>query len=799
MNRHALEVLEFDRLLAVIAGYVQGAGGRRVILGLSPSTDLQQIKSRRGLYTEMLQLLESPRSLPALHLDDISDILLRAAPADAILDGEALVQCRSQLGVVQGVADYFAEPELRACEHLERLASRLSPCQDFRRQLERCLDADGTLFDSASDTLRELRRGVAAAERRIQRVLDDMLKSSTLDNVIQERFVTLRNGRFVVPVRRDARGQFPGLVHDLSSSGQTVFIEPQATVELGNELNALRAQERHEIRKILGRLTAELRERLDLLRANQEVLAELDAAAAVGRWAADYGCHLPTFGAYLKLQQARHPLLLEQFRREGKGRRVVPLDFAVPRGARALVVTGSNTGGKTVVLKTLGLLALAAQSGLPVPVAEESLFPVFQDILADIGDEQSLQENLSTFSAHMGHITRILKTAGQGRCLVLLDELGSGTDPLEGGAIACGILEELVSVSALAIATTHLGMVKNYVHEHPTMVNASVRFNLDTLAPEYVLDIGRPGASYAMQIARGLGLPEAVLARAAGLLSGDHQRIEDMLARLEADQRRLASQAEQATQARQESERDRAALKEELAALRAERKQLLHEANRQAAALVDNARRDLENSLRTIREKAASPAAAAEVDEAVKSARALLAAKAKNYQEGEQRHRRLAAPLPRQVLAPGRKVWIEKLQAHGRIDSVGATGGKVVVRVNDIPFTMAIADLQGTREPDDGPPPPQASAIKPRFEGQTAHEIILLGCRVDEALARLDAYLSRCQLAGLQEVRIVHGFGTGQLKQGIHAWLRQQRHIKGFRLGRDFEDPGGGGVTIVTL
>ncbi|HOG51570.1 MAG TPA: Smr/MutS family protein, partial [Lentisphaeria bacterium] len=455
-------------------------------------------------------------------------------------------------------------------------------------------------------------------------------------------------------------------------------------------------------------------------------------------------------------------------------------------------------------LKTIGLLCLAAQSGLPVPVDAESLFPVYDAILADIGDEQSIQANLSTFSAHIKNISAILRTSDRGRALVLLDELGSGTDPLEGGALACGILTELHRRKATVIATTHLGVVKNFVHDHPEMVNAAVRFNIDTLAPEYTLDIGRPGASHALLIARRIGLPDSVLQAAEGMLSGDQIRLEDMLTKMEADQRRISSHAEKLADTEQEMTAKRDALREELDSLRKERKKMLHEASRQAAGIVENTRREMENLVRQLRENAKRSQTAvgsADLEEkaSLEKIRQAMTDKERRLQDGLRKTApRKTQPLSAADLTPGRKVWVEKLQAHGILEGLYDDGAKAALSVNGVVFTVKTDDLQAAREPQDTPAP-TVKVTLPRVIGNTPSEINLIGLRVEEAIERLDAFINQSILARLPEVRVVHGFGTGRLRNGVHAWLRQQKLIKSFRFGKDGVDPGGSGCTIVFL
>ena len=801
-HRHSRQVLGYDQLLSLIAGYAQSAGGRRRVEALCPHSQLADIQSQRGLYEDLLKLQEMTEALPRLGVEELGELLHRVQPADAVLDGLELRECLSQLDVAAEVAAFVRLPAVQELRRLCELAGQVNPCEALRQALMRSIDVDGTVLDSASERLRELRRSRSETERRLQRTLEELVKTDAA-SALQEKFVTQRNGRYVVPVKRDAQKSLPGLVHDVSSTGQTLFIEPAQTLPLGNALATLSAEEREEVRRILAKLSEGVRSNLELFRINQRVLCELDAAAAVARWGADYGCVLPSFGGFLKLSHARHPLLLAQFRRDGAGRKVIPLDLELPPRTRTLAITGSNTGGKTVALKTIGLLAMAAQSGLPVPVAPDSLFEIYDHILADIGDEQSLAENLSTFSGHLANIAAILQTTQQGNSLVLLDELGSGTDPLEGGAIACGVLAELAKRRTLTVATTHLGAVKNFVHATAGMVNAAVRFNIETLEPEYTLDIGRPGASHGLAIARRMGLPASVLKHAEGFLSSDHRQLEEVLEKLDRDQRKLAANATTAEAARKQAEAERDELRKQLAELRVKRRELMKDAYERADAMVDNTRRTLENLVRDIHEKAKADTTGdtAAADAAAAKARAALAEKQQKLQQGLQQTSvsQLGKPLDAKKLEPGKRIWVERLGAHGRIRSVDAKGKRLVVEVNGMPFTLKASEVFAEQSPEE-PKKTAAVAVQlPRFEGQTSHEIVLVGLRVEEAIGRLARYLNDCVLAGLDEVRVVHGFGSGRLRDGLQQWLRTQPYVVSFRTGIDQHDTGGGGVTLVRL
>ena len=802
MNEHSFKVLEYHELLALIAGYTQSQLGADIVQNIRPQSQLTAIQSRRNLYGDLLGMAETSLSLPPLRIDDISQILREVAPDGAVVAGVDLNAVRGVLDVCYDLQAFLTKPECLHFSYLQKLAAPLNPCDQLRFDIARSIDSDGAVLDSASPKLRELRRACITTEAKIQRYLDTLVKSNEIGDNAQERFVTMRNGRFVIPIRKDARTSLTGIVHDMSNSGQTMFVEPNETLGWGNDLARLRVEERDEVRRILAVLSGQVRLAADSIRVNQRIIAELDAAAAVARWAVAYGCHFPNFGGYLSLHQARHPLLMAQFRKMGGGRDVVPLDLELPKGTKILAITGSNTGGKTIALKTTGLLALAAQSGLPIPASQDSQFAIYDHILADIGDEQSIEANLSTYSGHISNIASILEETWDGSSLVLLDELGSGTDPLEGGAIACAILAAFIKRKAITITTTHLGMVKNYVQQHPQMTNAAVRFDVNSLKPLFILDIGRPGASYALLTAKRIGMPADILADAEKHLSGEHLRMEEMLAKMEADQKTLAEQARQIEETNRELIQKRDQLRSELDSLRNDRKKLTNEAYQKAQAIVDNTRRDMENLVREIREKAkrkSNDDNDVQTDEIAKM-RDKLADRERRIQQGlRTSSNRPAAPVTADELQVGKKVWIERLNAHGKIVSVSENKKTIIVSVDGVNFTMKAAELQKPTEKDEPPKPTVVKIVAPIVKGDTSHEINLIGLRVEDALEQLEPFINRSIMARIDEIRVVHGFGTGRLRAGIHEWLRRQPSVRSFHLGREPHDIGGAGCTIVKL
>ena len=805
-EEHSHHVLGYPQLLEEIAGYVQSSGGRRRVLALRPVSQLPEIQRRRGLYEDLIRLSECAYGLPSLSFEELGGVLVRVQPENALLDGMELRLCLSQLQLAWELRQFLSGAPVDNLPVFSALVARIDPCEELRLALARSVDVDGGILDGASEVLRDIRRRRSATERHIQRSLDELVHSSEAEGFLQDRFVTQRNGRYVIPVKRDSQSRVPGLVHDISSSGQTVFVEPSSTLAQGNELSTLAAEEREEVRRILARLSEGVRRNNDALRQNEALMEELDAAAAVARWAAEYSCVLPAFGGFLKLSCARHPLLLSQFRREGAGRKVVPLDLELPRGTTTLAITGSNTGGKTVILKTVGLLALAAQTGLPVPAGQDSLFPVFKNILADIGDEQSLNDNLSTFSGHLANMSSILhEVAGEGESLVLLDELGSGTDPAEGGAIACAVLKELARHKCLTMATTHLGVVKNYVHATNGMVNGAVRFDEESLQPEYVLELGRPGASHALEIARSLGMPPHVLKSAEGFINGEELRLEELLSRLEAEHKSLLLQKSKAKDAADAAEAAHAQARRQLQELKETRKKKLNDAISEASSIVDNTRRQLENLLRDVREAARRQGRDTDpedkVEKAASMARKAIAKKQDDLEKGfsQTSAKPAVKSIPADKLAVGRRIWVERLAAHGRVLRVDQNRRQIEVDVNGIPFVTRASEVFPEMEPEPQQKAHERIVVKtPVFQGQTSHEILLVGMRVEDAIDRLTQYLNDCVLANLTQVRVVHGFGTGRLREAIHQFLKHQSFVKSFCLGTNPQE-GGAGVTFVNL
>ena len=786
----------------MLSAYACSAPGQSRLRSLRPQPSLEHVAAERSLYAECLLLRRAGVDFPRAEFESPEEALTRATPARAVLDPQDFIIVRQMLRVAGEVRRVFTpeKESLREKPAMQALIASLDTCPELCQRLDSTFaDEKGMIRDQASERLRQIRTRMDVVEKNIRTRLETMLNSPDLADVFQEHFVTTRHGRYVVPVRRELRTALKGIVHDQSNTGNTLFVEPETVVELGNELECLRLEERAEIQRILKGLTAILREHLGRLWTNFERLCQYDMAFAVSAWALEYECDCPEVGDALRLVGARHPLLQRQLNRQGRGAALVPLDLEVPPGKNVIVITGSNTGGKTVALKTVGLLTLIAQTGLPIPARSGSMVRFFTNVLADIGDEQSIEQSLSTFGAHLQNIVGILELARTNTALVLLDELGAGTDPIEGGALGCALLAAFSATSGLTLATTHLGAVKRFVHEHPRMENASMLFNVESLQPEYRLLMGRAGASYALTVAERCGLPREIVAMARSFVNAPDAKLESMLIALDHKQLRLEREMRALEQARLEAEyvqylarREHATISEKLKGLSQKRRQILEAAQREAAALVANTRREMEQLLSrakqvTDREEARN------LRRQIASREATITAYA-----GEPKD---TAPAEdqRTDLKVGDIVWVESLQDHGTVIALNADGQRVKIKVGNL-YCEVKREAVGPRR---GPLPPAAPAPAPltvSAEPQPAvsRELNLIGERVSDAMVKLERFLDAARLAGLPEVRVVHGYGTGALRRAVHAYLDSAPNLR-YRLGQSDRDPGGSGVTIIEL
>jgi DNA mismatch repair protein MutS2 len=724
---------------------------------------------------------------------------IRAAVERADRGGRLTTQELLDIGETLRATERFAT-RLKAWRdpHLTGVREALDPAPELTARLARTLDDAGELLDSASPELAAIRKRLRTAQERVRERLNAMLRSSALVGIIGEPIVTVRAGRYVIPIRAEAKGRLKGIVHDQSASGATLFVEPLTVVELNNTWTEATLAAGREEERILDELSREVEARAASLRDSLDALARADLWIARARLGEAMGAVRPAVvGDAAELLSARHPLL-------GEG--AVPIDLRLGErfGYRALIVTGPNTGGKTVSLKTLGLLALMHQAGLRVPAADGARLPVFRRVMADIGDEQSIAQSLSTFSSHLRNVVRFVSAAGPGT-LVLLDEVGAGTDPAEGSALAMAIVTRLLEAGAMVAATTHYAELKTFATEHPLVSNAAVEFDVRTLRPTYRLAIGLPGKSQAFAIAERLGLPSEILADARGRISTEHASMEETLAA-------IARAEEAQAAALGAAQRDRAAASEErelaqsgTRRARREAGEILAEARRTADALVARAEREVTELRRELvrqRNLAGGRAATGRATEAFDEL-ARRAARARSEDpvispaqtEGEEQQPVPEGPQPRVGLW-GRS---RTLGRTGRIVEISGRTGRVTLETEGARLVVPADDVEVVPEPISGPTPRDLAAeeLRRRAAARVSPTLMLRGERVEAALEQLAAYLDEALLAGLDSVRIVHGTGTGALRRAVREALAEHPRVRATRGGR--RDEGGEGATIADL
>ncbi len=787
MDQHSLTVLEYRKVVDLVRERAPSALGADLLAAALPATERSRARTLLRETTQMRALRERNGALPWEGSQDIGAQLERLRAENAWIDGPQLVLVARFAAACGRIARAVLGAE--GCPDLAPHAGAIPELDELEREVRRCLSPEGEVRDDASEELLRLRRGIGRARRDVVGALERLLGDAAHAAAIQEPIVTLREDRYVIPVKTGGRGAVPGIVHDRSSSGQTVFVEPQAVVELNNALREQILAEREETRRILRALSDGVRRRAGELRTATAAMAALEAIWARAVYADDGGMAEPRLlddEGRLELLGARHPLLLA-----ARGERTVPIDLSAGGETRTLVVTGPNTGGKTVALKTAGLLCLMAQSGLHVPAEAGTGMSCFSGVLADIGDEQSIQQNLSTFSGHVRNVVSILGQAGPGT-LVLLDELGAGTDPSEGAALGVAILEEVQRLGALAIATTHHNAVKVWAATTPGAMNAAMEFDERTLRPTFRLLAGVPGRSQAFAIAERYGLAPAVIARARSQRTVGEERFDRLMGQLEHE--------------RSEAERERRAAAAAGAALAAERRALEAELGRERRALQERrerlqrevrpaqreAERELREHLRKLREQRGAEAA----EQARAAAKKLAGAAAAHLGEAQP-----AAAAP-EGLAAGERVFVGPLQAWGTVGEVFAGQGAAAVIVGEKRVTVPLRELSRRSE---GTAPAPGRVERRAGKGSYAYTVPelaattldLRGRRAEEALAELDRFLDAAVLNGLARVSILHGKGTGRLQEAVRAALGADRRVASFALAP--LEQGGAGVTQVTL
>ena len=790
MSDHALAVLEFERALGKVAERASSGPGRRRIEALRPCSQRDDVARELERVRATMRFVEERPDWGMPPVPDVEDPLRRLGVTGAVLEAAELHALGVLLGSSRALAGALERgsgdrPELRT------VRDGLIDAKELEQEISRAVDADGTVLDSASKELRRIRDRLRGAHGRVVKRLEACLGRLAERFVVPDASVTLREGRYVIPVRREGRREVGGIVHDESQTGATLYIEPPEAIEAMNELRDLEREEVREVRRVLVALTDRLSPRRDELQGALDALADFDALHARARVAASWRAHVPELMEHpedgIRLIGARHPLLVEAQGMDG----VVPFDLELGPGERAVVVSGPNTGGKSVFLKATGLIAALAQSGVVPPVGPGTRLPVFASFYADIGDEQSIAQSLSTFSAHLANLSEIVARADT-HALVLVDEMGTGTDPAEGAALARSVLEELVARGALTLATSHLGALKRLDGEGTGIVNASLQFDADRMEPTYRLLKGRPGRSYGLTIARRLGFPAEVLDRADGYRDDDEARLEETLGRLEHREReaeRLVHELdlERARTARlsEELERRERALSESEAAHQAHAKE-------DARKLLLDARAEVEQAVAELKQAAEGQD---QLDEAIHKARSRVEQAAQRNRPGRGGPPARRAPRAPAGLGTGDRVRLRATGAKGRIAEIRS--GRAVVEAGAMKLEVALHDLEPIEGGEPAAEPTRSGSWSGPDRGTARVEVDLRGLRVHELEVALSRALDDAVLEDLPELRIIHGKGTGALRQRVGEMLDADRRVRSVRMGGATE--GGAGVTVASF
>ena len=796
MNKRTLRVLEYYKIIEKLTGFATCPAGKRMCERLKPSIDLMEITKNQEETADALRRVYQQGSLSFSGVYPIGEAMKRVAVGASLSIAE-LLDVAKLLQVAEHARQYGEQSQDKDGEGVNTRQDSLTgyfeslmPLEHLAREINRCILSEDEIADDASATLKDIRRNMKATNGKVHEVLNGIVTRQTNQAMLQDAIVTMRNGRYCIPVKSEYKGQFPGMVHDQSSTGSTFFIEPMAVVNLNNELKELAAKEAMEIEKILARLSEQVAQSKDALESNVEVLTKLDFIFAKASFAKSYDGTQPELNTngYTNLKQARHPLL--------ERHSVVPVDIRLGDDYTMLIITGPNTGGKTVSLKTLGLLTLMGQSGLHIPAFQGSTLAVFEDVFADIGDEQSIEQNLSTFSSHMTNVVYILKHASS-RCLVLFDELGGGTDPVEGSALAISILNDLHNRDIRCMATTHYSELKTFAMTTPGIENACCEFDVETLSPTYHLLIGIPGKSNAFAIAKKLGMADHVIESAKSQIDSSTVDMEALLADLEKSKRTIEQEQAEIAANKEEIQKlkDRLASKNEHIEQR--KQDILRNAREEAREILEDAKAFADESIRKYNNWEKKPQTANNKD--MEKARGELRDKLKSVNsklEYKTSNRKSKAKAGDFHL--GDSVHVISLNLDGTVRSLPNQKGELTVQMGILQSTVKISDVEIIKEEKQSK---QQKTAQYRASVNKAKnikpEINLLGMTVDEAIMELDKYLDDACLSHLNQVRIVHGKGTGALRKGVHEYLKRQKYVKSFRLGEFGE--GDAGVTIVEL
>lgn len=790
MNQKTLYKLEFDKIITLLEEQASSMRGRQLCRKIKPLTDLERIDTLQEQTAAAFTRIIKKGRISLSDAFPVGESLKRLEIGGAIGSGELLRICKLLQTAARAKAygRHDTQDELADC--LDAYFEQLEPLTPLTTEIERCIPAEDEISDEASSTLKSIRRSINALNDKVHATLTNLVNGS-LRTYLQDPIITMRGDRYCVPVKAEYRSQVNGLIHDQSSTGSTLFIEPMAVVKLNNDLKELYAKEQEEIQVILARLSEDTALYIEEIRTNYKLLTELDFIFARGSLALSMNGSRPVLNTEgrIRIREGRHPLL--------DPKKVVPITVSLGEDFSLLIITGPNTGGKTVSLKTVGLFTLMGQAGLHIPAGDRSELAVFHQVYADIGDEQSIEQSLSTFSSHMTNIVSFLKDVDE-KSLVLFDELGAGTDPTEGAALAIAILSHLHNRNIRTMATTHYSELKVYALSTPGVENACCEFDVESLKPTYRLLIGIPGKSNAFAISGKLGLPDYIIEDAKERLSEQDVSFEDLLTDLETSKRTIEKEQEAINAYKREIEALKVQAKQKQEKIEEQRDRILKEANEKASSILREAKELADETMKNFRKFGKENISAAEMEKERERLRQKIKETSSVNALPVQKQKKTYKPSDFKL---GESVKVLSMNLTGTISSLPDSRGNLTVQMGILRSQVNISDLEIIEDA----PSYSAKSTKGTSKGRlkmskslsVRPEINLLGKTVDEAVSELDKYLDDALLSHLNTVRVVHGKGTGALRKGIHEYLRRQKHVKSYRLAEFGE--GDAGVTIVEL
>lgn len=786
MNYKSLTTLEYDKIIDRLVSFAASDKAKERLKKLVPMTDIHDINAALSETSDALSRVYAKGAVSFGGVHDVGASVKRLEIGSSLNTVE-LLHISSLLTAAARVKNYYED----TTDSLTGYFHALEPLTPLNTEIKRCILSEDEISDDASANLRSIRRQKVLAAERIHTELNKMLNSSSVRNCLQDFVITSRSGRYCLPVKAEYKSQVPGMVHDQSATGSTLFIEPAAVVKLNNDIRELELKEQAEIEAILAELSAKASEFTDELLTDFQVLTTLDFIFAKAQMSKQYKCSCPVMNTnnYINIKKGRHPLI--------DPHKIVPIDIYLGKDFNLLIITGPNTGGKTVSLKTVGLLTLMAQSGLHIPALDHSELAVFDNVFADIGDEQSIEQSLSTFSSHMTNTVSILKEA-DAHSLILFDEIGAGTDPTEGAALAISILNDLHKRGITTMATTHYSEIKVYALTTDGVENACCEFDVESLRPTYRLLIGIPGKSNAFAISKKLGLPDYIIKDASARMDADDVQFEDLLSDLEHSRITIEKERAEINAYKQEIQQLKDELKTKSDRLDERRDKILRKANEEAAAILKDAKEYVDQTIKTMNKHGMT------VKELEKQRSAIR-------DKMNKRQEKLSVQAAKPKAHKAHDISEFKVGTHVRVLSMNLIGtvtappspkGEITVQMGSLSTKTKINNLEilvGYKDPEEAKKAPKGAGgsgkIKMSKAASISHEINLLGLTVDEAVAKLDKYLDDAYISRIPQVRIVHGKGTGALRNGVTAYLRGVPYIKSFRLGEIGE--GDTGVTIV--